>query len=67
MTNDEFKEIRLRLGLTQAQLAAVLGYSIPMQVSELERDRNPKPVPRLVAMLMEAFDAGYRPKNWPIG
>ena len=66
MNNEEFKKIRLRLGLTQAQLAAVLGYSIPMQVSELEREKNPKSVPRHVAMLMEAFDDGYRPKNWPI-
>lgn len=65
MTNQEFRKIRLRLGLTQAELARVLGYPHPMQVSELERETNPKPVPRHVAMLMEAYAAGYRPGNWP--
>lgn len=65
MTAAEFKAIRLRLGLTQAELASVLGYSIAMQVSELERATNPKPVPRLIAMLVKAFDAGYRPDEWP--
>jgi transcriptional regulator with XRE-family HTH domain len=65
MGNDEFKAIRQRLGLTQAQLASVLGYQHPMQVSELERTTNPKPVPRAIALLMVAYDEGYRPKDWP--
>ncbi|PDT76947.1 helix-turn-helix domain-containing protein [Sinorhizobium sp. BJ1] len=65
MDNDEFRAIRKRLGLTQAQLATVLGYPHVMQVSEIERETNPKPVPRHVAMLMRAYDEGYRPKDWP--
>lgn len=65
MDNDEFRAIRKRLGLTQALLADVLGYSQPMQVSEIERDKNPKPVPRAIALLMRAYDEGYRPKDWP--
>lgn len=65
MDNAEFRSIRKRLGLTQAQLAAVLGYPHPMQVSELERETNPKPVPRHVALLMRAYDEGHRPKDWP--
>lgn len=65
MTSAEFKAIRLHLGLTQVELASVLGYSIAMQISEIERATNSKPVPRHVAMLMKAFDAGYRPDNWP--
>lgn len=65
MENDEFRSIRKRLGLTQAQLASVLGYSHLMQVSEIERDKNPKPVPRAIALLMRAYDEGYRPKDWP--
>ena len=65
MDNDEFRAIRKRLGLTQAQLAAVLGYSHLMQVSEIERISNPKPVPRAIALLMRAYDEGYRPKDWP--
>lgn len=65
MENDEFRSIRKRLGLTQAQLASVLGYSHLMQVSEIERDKNPKPVPRAIALLMRAYDEGYRPRDWP--
>jgi transcriptional regulator with XRE-family HTH domain len=63
--NRQFRKIRTRLGLTQAQLAEVLEYQHPMQVSELERETNPKPVPRHVALLMKAYDEGYRPKRWP--
>lgn len=65
MENDEFRAIRKRLGLTQAQLAAVLLYPRAMQVSEIERQSNPRPVPRHVALLMRAYDDGYRPDNWP--
>ena len=65
MDNDEFRTIRKRLGLTQAQLAAVLEYPHAMQVSEIERQTNPKPVPRHVALLMKAYDDGYRPNGWP--
>lgn len=65
MDNVEFRAIRKRIGLTQAQLATVLGYSHLMQVSELERATNPKPVPRVIALLMRAYDEGYRPREWP--
>ena len=66
MTNQEFREIRERLGLTQAGLAAFLGYGSPMRISEFERSTNPRPVPDLLARLMIAYDEGYRPKNWPV-
>lgn len=65
MDNNEFRAIRARLGLTQAQLAKILGYPRATQVSEIERPTNPKPVPRHVAMLMVAYDEGYRPQGWP--
>lgn len=65
MENDEFRTIRKRLGLTQAQLAKILEYPLALQVSEIERETNPKPVPRHVALLMRAYDDGYRPKGWP--
>lgn len=61
MTPTEFRDIRLRLGLTQAQLASFLGYGSPVRISEFERDTNPRPVPRLLAMVMEALDSGWRP------
>ena len=65
MDNNEVRAIRGRLGLTQVQLAKVLGYPRATQVSEIERPTNPKPVPRHVALLMRAYDSGYRPDGWP--
>lgn len=65
MTNLQFRAIRLRLGLTQSELAGVLGYSGPMEISKFERDANPRDVPPILERLMRAYDAGYRPKDWP--
>jgi transcriptional regulator with XRE-family HTH domain len=66
VTNLEFRAIRQRLGLTQAQLAAVLGYEMALTVSTYERETNPRRIPTHVALLMTAYDEGYRPKKWPI-
>jgi len=41
MTNHEFRSIRLRLGFTQEGLAAFLGYSHTIRISEFERDVLP--------------------------
>jgi transcriptional regulator with XRE-family HTH domain len=65
MTGHEFKTIRLSLGLTQAQLAVVLGYGHAVRVSEFERPRRALPVPKRVGEQMLAYAAGYRPKGWP--
>lgn len=62
MTGEEFKDIRKRLGFTQAELATLLGYGSAIRVSEFERKTNPVQVPRLVALLMLAMDqTGWRP------
>ncbi|MCG7507078.1 helix-turn-helix domain-containing protein [Mesorhizobium retamae] len=61
MTPATFKEIRLRLGMTQAELAALLDYGSPMRISEFERETNPRPVPRLLTLVMQALDSGWRP------
>jgi transcriptional regulator with XRE-family HTH domain len=61
MTPDEFRAIRLRLGMTQAQLADFLDYGSPVRISEFERATNPRPVPRLLALVMRALDSGWRP------
>lgn len=66
MTNEQFRSIRARVGLTQAQLARVLHYETALTISTYERDKNPRPIPTHVALLMEAYDAGYRPMNWPV-
>jgi transcriptional regulator with XRE-family HTH domain len=65
MTGAEFKAIRQALGLTQRQMAGVLGYGHPVRVSEFERQAWPQPVPKRVAAQMASFAAGYRPPGWP--
>lgn len=65
MTGHEVRAIRRRLGLTQAELARLLGYARGLRVSELERETNPLPVPHHIGLLMQAFDEGFRPKGWP--
>lgn len=65
MTNVEFAGIRERLGLTQADLARVLDYASAMNVSAMEREATPRAIPKHIARLMRAYDAGYRPADWP--
>lgn len=65
MTPQQFRAIRLRLNMTQADLAQLLGYSMPLTISQFERKTNPKPVPRHLDLLMEALDTGFWPKDWP--
>lgn len=65
MSAGEFKAIRHRLRLTQAQLSRVLQYETPLTISTYERATNPRPVPTHVALLMVAYRDGYRPADWP--
>ena len=51
----EVRAIRDHLGLTQAQLAPLLGYGDPSRVSELERgDRRPS---RAVVLLLRGLSS----------
>lgn len=67
MTNEEFRTIRKGLGITQAQLASVLGYDLALTISTYERTTNPRRIPHHVALLMVAYRDGYRPADWPGG
>ena len=62
MTGAEFKQARQSLGLTQEQLARVMGYGSAPRLAELEARDVVKGPP---ARLMEAYLAGYRPDDWP--
>ena len=63
MTPADFTAARKQLGLTQAGLAAVLGYSGQSRIAEIETGkRNPGPA---VVRLMAAYAEGYRPHDWP--
>lgn len=63
MTPATFRAIRQQLGLNQAELAAFLGYGRALRISEFER--GARDVPHTLALLMQAYADGYRPKNWP--
>jgi hypothetical protein len=66
MTPAEFRSIRQRLGLSQSQLARVLAYARANMIAYFESEAaSAREVPVHVAMLMHAFDAGYRPQGWP--
>ena len=66
MTGEEFRKIRRELGLSQSVLAKVLGYRSALTISSYERQSARHDVPHLVAMLMKAFESGYRLlDSWP--
>ncbi len=59
MTPAEIKAARLRLGMTQAELAEALGYAHKQSISDLERGVN-KP-PTAVQMLLKMLIAQSGP------
>lgn len=67
MTGAEFKAIRAALGLTQVQLAAVLGFNQRSYLAAFEGStKSSREIPPLVERLMIAYRDGYRPKGWPV-
>ena len=67
MTAADVRAARQSLGLTQAQLAPLLGYAPgpnpQARVSDLERGVHP--VDGAKARLLTAYLDGYRPLDWP--
>lgn len=63
MTPDQFIAIRAGLGLSQAQLAKMLGFGSQPRVAEIEAER--RPISRPIERLMRAYLSGYRPEDWP--
>lgn len=67
MSPREFKEVRRKLGLTQAQLGTVLDTdATTVRRMEMAPDKSSfrKPAPRMVRLPV-AYLSGYRPKDWP--
>jgi transcriptional regulator with XRE-family HTH domain len=64
MTPADFRTARKSLGLTQTELAVVLGYSDGQaRVSQIERGEM---MPHgSVIRLLQAYLDGYRPGDWP--
>ena len=63
MTPQEIKAARKALGLTQAQLAQVMGYSGTPYVSGLETGY--RSISEQGRRLLQAYLSGYRPEDWP--
>jgi predicted transcriptional regulator len=64
MTPEEFRTYRLALGLTQKQLAPLLGYKHTPRIAELESGvREPT---ACAVLLLRAYMSGYRPPDWPV-
>ena len=68
MTSNEFKRARQLLGLTQRQLAEVLGTSdVTIRKWEMRDDKSSSRKPNPVASTaMQWMLDGYRPSNFPI-
>jgi transcriptional regulator with XRE-family HTH domain len=65
MTPAGFKQARQSLGLTQEQIAPLLGYADKSRVSEVERGVQAPGA--AVVRLMQTYVDGYRPADWPKG
>lgn len=66
MTPAEFRAARLSLGLTQAQLAAVMGYAAYNRVSPRANIEGGRRRPSQAAIrLLRALLDGWRPSDWP--
>lgn len=67
MTPAEIKQARSDLGLSCAQLAALIDTD-PQTIRRMEQGSTAKtfrtPAPRMVR-LIRAYLAGYRPDDWP--
>jgi transcriptional regulator with XRE-family HTH domain len=59
MSGDAVKAMRIELGLTQTEMARLLGYASYMRVSELENGRSK--VPLRVRLIVNALQQGWRP------
>ena len=67
MTHEQFKEARHKLGLSVADMAAMLGVG-ELQVRRMEiapGHSSHRPVNGTVERLLKIYLAGHRPKDWP--
>lgn len=68
MSPEEFRDAQRRLGLSDRDLAWVLGYDDEQHVRRLKAPvgaSHHRPVKGYVARLMRAYLDGYRPPDWP--
>lgn len=63
MTPDQIKQARQSLGLTQTQIAPLLGYGSQSRVTDIETGK--RNASASVIRLLTAYLDGYRPMDWP--
>lgn len=63
MTPDRIRAIRKGMGINQSQLAAEMRLRGQQTISEWERGLYAPNGP--AEALLEAYEQGYRPKDWP--
>lgn len=69
MTPAEIQQARQSLGLSRAQLAALLDLRSPQDVQRMEMPSTAsthRPPPVRAVRLIRAYLAGYRPDDWPV-
>lgn len=64
MTPAEFREARRNLGLSAAEMGAILDTD-PRTVRRWESEGDPRPVNPIAARVVAWMTAGYRPPEWP--
>jgi transcriptional regulator with XRE-family HTH domain len=64
MDGQQIKEARKHLGLTQTQLAEVMGYYNNTHISRIESGF--RGMSEQGQKLLQAYLDGYRPKDWPV-
>lgn len=64
MTGAEVRDARKRLGLTQTQLAELMGMTGASYISRIEKDVQA--IGSSSQRLVQAYLEGYRPKDWPL-
>lgn len=64
MDGQQIKAARKQLGLTQTQLAEVMGYSDKTYVTAIETDK--RSMSDQGQKLLQAYLEGYRPTDWPV-
>lgn len=68
MAPDEFKQIRLGLGLTLSEAARLLGYEGEYGADQIRAmERGKKVIMPAQRRLMMAYRDGYRPDDWEMG
>lgn len=63
MATTRVREIRKKIGLTQTEMARLLGYASYMRVSEIENGRAA--IPDRVKLILLAIDDGWLSKDQP--